>query len=67
MVTFGGPDFLPVNGKPILMAIDSVGGDHVCRATSGNYRLDTATAMTFSRILSRYRKQFYRLAGWPST
>jgi hypothetical protein len=44
---FGGPDFLPVNGKPILMAIDSVGGDHVCRATSGNYRLDTATASDF--------------------
>ena len=43
----GGPDFLPVNGKLILMAISSVGGDHVCRATSGNYRLDTATARDF--------------------
>ena len=43
----GGPDFLPVNGKLILMAINSVGGDHVCRATSGNYRLDTATARDF--------------------
>jgi Ethanolamine utilization protein EutJ (predicted chaperonin) len=43
----GGPDFLPVNGKLILTAINSVGGDHVCRATSGNYRLDTATARDF--------------------
>lgn len=43
----GGPDFLPVNGKLILMAVSSVGGDHVCRATSGNYRLDTATARDF--------------------
>ena len=43
----GGPEFLPVNGKLILMAITSVGGDHVCRATSGNYRLDTATAREF--------------------
>jgi Trypsin len=43
----GGPDFLPVNGKLILMAVVSVGGDHVCRATSGNYRLDTATARDF--------------------
>jgi hypothetical protein len=43
----GGPDFLRVNGKLILMAISSVGGDHVCRATSGNYRLDTATARDF--------------------
>jgi hypothetical protein len=43
----GGPDFLPVNGKLILMAITSVGGDYVCRATSGNYRLDTATARDF--------------------
>jgi len=43
----GGPDFLPVNGKLILIAVSSVGGDHVCRATSGNYRLDTATARDF--------------------
>ena len=43
----GGPDFLPVNGKLILMAVSSVAGDHVCRATSGNYRLDTATARDF--------------------
>lgn len=45
----GGPIFLQVNDKLILMAIDSVGGDHVCRATSGNYRLDTATARDFLR------------------
>ena len=31
------------------MAIDSVGGDHVCRATSGNYRFDTGTARGFLR------------------
>jgi len=43
----GGPDFLSVDGKLILMSINSVGGDHVCRATSGNYRLDTATARDF--------------------
>ena len=43
----GGPQFLPVNGNLILAAIASVGGDHVCRATSGNYRLDTATARDF--------------------
>jgi hypothetical protein len=45
----GGPIFLQVNDKLILMAIDSVGGDHVCRATSGNYRLDTVTARDFLR------------------
>jgi trypsin len=43
----GGPNFLPINGTPILMAIASVGGDHVCRSTSGNYRLDTASARDF--------------------
>ena len=43
----GGPQFLPVNGNLILAAINSVGGDHVCRATSGNYRLDIATARDF--------------------
>jgi hypothetical protein len=43
----GGPNFLPVKGTPILMAIASVGGDHVCRSTSGNYRLDTASARDF--------------------
>jgi len=43
----GGPQFLPINDQLILAAITSVGGDHVCRATSGNYRLDTATARDF--------------------
>jgi hypothetical protein len=43
----GGPNLLQVNGKLILMATSSVGGDHVCRATSGDYRLDTATARDF--------------------
>jgi trypsin len=43
----GGPNFLQVNGKLILMATSSVGGDVVCRATSGDYRLDTATARDF--------------------
>ena len=38
---------MPVDGKLILMSIDSVGGDHVCRATSGNYRLDTAAVRDF--------------------
>jgi hypothetical protein len=43
----GGPIFLPANGQLILVAVASVGGDHVCRATSGNYRLDIATARDF--------------------
>ena len=43
----GGPNFLQVNGKQILMATHSVGGDQVCRATSGNYRLDTSSARDF--------------------
>jgi hypothetical protein len=43
----GGPNFLQVNGKQVLMAIHSVGSDQVCRATSGNYRLDTPTARDF--------------------
>jgi hypothetical protein len=43
----GGPLFLQVGDKLILTAVVSVGGDHVCRATSGNYRLDTATARDF--------------------
>jgi hypothetical protein len=43
----GGPNFLPLGGKLILMATNSIAGDHVCRATSGDYRLDTATARDF--------------------
>ena len=36
--------------------IGPVGGDHVCRATSGNYRLDTATARDFLKNYVTYRK-----------
>jgi hypothetical protein len=43
----GGPNFLPVNGRLILMATSSIAGDHVCQATSGNYRLDTVSARDF--------------------
>jgi hypothetical protein len=43
----GGPQFLAAGGELVLMAINSVGGDYVCRAISGNYRLDTATARDF--------------------
>lgn len=43
----GGPQFLSSDGKMILTAINSVGGDQVCRAISGNYRLDTASAREF--------------------
>jgi hypothetical protein len=43
----GGPVFLPVNGQLILVAVSSVGGDPICRAMSGNYRLDIATARDF--------------------
>ena len=43
----GGPNFFSVNGELILMSINSVRQDHVCRATSGNYRLDTATVRDF--------------------
>ena len=43
----GGPSFLQVNGKQVLMAIESVAGDSVCRATSGAYRLDTQSARDF--------------------
>jgi hypothetical protein len=43
----GGPMFLPVNGQLILVAVNSVGGDVNCRAISGNYRLDIATARDF--------------------
>jgi hypothetical protein len=43
----GGPQFLFVNGQLIPVAITSVGGDYNCRAMSGSYRLDTATARDF--------------------
>jgi hypothetical protein len=43
----GGPDFLDLAGKRIIVATSSIAGDHVCRATSGNYRLDTPAARDF--------------------
>jgi Trypsin len=43
----GGPNFLEVDGKQILTSIASVEGDRVCRATSGAYRMDTASARDF--------------------
>lgn len=43
----GGPNFLRVNGEQILMSIVSVGGDTVCRATHGSYRMDTSSARDF--------------------
>jgi hypothetical protein len=43
----GGPNFLQVDGKQILTSIASVEGDHVCRATSGAYRMDTLSARDF--------------------
>lgn len=42
----GGPNFLTVNGQPILAAI-TITGDSVCRATNVDYRLDTASAQGF--------------------
>ena len=42
----GGPNFLSVNGQPILAAI-TITGDAVCRATNVAYRLDTASAQAF--------------------
>jgi Trypsin len=43
----GGPVFRRVNGQLIVMAVSSVGEDPICRAMSGNYRLDIATARDF--------------------
>ena len=42
----GGPVFLPLDGTPILVAT-TIAGDTFCRATSSNYRLDTASARAF--------------------
>lgn len=42
----GGPNFLNVNGTPILAAT-TVTGDAVCRSTNVDYRLDTASARAF--------------------
>ena len=43
----GGPHFLLTDGKLILVAVTSIRGDHVCRAMTEDYRLDTATAREF--------------------
>ena len=42
----GGPNFLTVNGQPVLVAI-TITGDSVCRATNVTYRLDTSSAQAF--------------------
>lgn len=42
----GGPNFLTVNGQPILAAI-TITGDSVCRATNVAYRLDIQSAQAF--------------------
>ena len=42
----GGPNFLQVDDKQILTSIGGVAGDHVCRATSGAYRMDTSSALS---------------------
>jgi hypothetical protein len=42
----GGPNFLTVNGKQILVA-STVTGDAVCRSTNVVYRLDTPSAREF--------------------
>jgi hypothetical protein len=42
----GGPNFLPVNGRPLLVGI-TVTGDAVCRSTNVTYRTDTSSARAF--------------------
>jgi secreted trypsin-like serine protease len=42
----GGPNFLTVDGTPILVAVTTT-GDTACRATNVDYRLDTAAAQAF--------------------
>ena len=42
----GGPNFLNVNGRQILVA-ETVTGDTACRSTNVDYRLDTASARAF--------------------
>jgi hypothetical protein len=42
----GGPNFLDVNGQPILAAI-TITGDSVCRSTNVDYRTDTSSAQAF--------------------
>jgi len=42
----GGPNFLPVNGVRMLVAI-TITGDAVCRATNTTYRVDISSARAF--------------------
>jgi Trypsin. len=42
----GGPNFLTVEGAPLIAAI-TITGDSVCRATNVAYRLDTSSARVF--------------------
>ena len=42
----GGPNFLTVNGKQLIVAI-TITGDSVCRSTNVDYRLDTVSAQGF--------------------
>jgi secreted trypsin-like serine protease len=42
----GGPNFMNVNGQPIIVSI-TITGDAVCRATNVAYRLDTLSAQGF--------------------
>ena len=42
----GGPNFLTVNGKQLIVAI-TITGDSVCRSTNVDYRLDIPSAQAF--------------------
>src|SRR5918912_690724 len=42
----GGPNFLTVNGQPLLAAI-TITGDTACRSTNVDYRLDIVSAQAF--------------------
>lgn len=42
----GGPNFLTVNGRQLIVAI-TITGDTVCRSTNVDYRLDTISAQAF--------------------
>jgi hypothetical protein len=46
----GGPDFLQLGKRPVLVAI-AIAGDAVCRSTNADYRLDTPSAQ---QLLSPY-------------
>jgi secreted trypsin-like serine protease len=43
----GGPHFLDVNGSQVMVAINSLYGDHACVANTFTTRLDTPQARTF--------------------